>query len=820
MSYPIDQIAKIINAAASIHTTATIRYLLTDTRLMIDAEASLFFALGNNPRRNGHQFIAAAYKSGIRNFVVSQQFDASPYADANFLKVSNTLLALQQLAAFHRRKFHYPVIGITGSNGKTIVKEWLNQLLQNNFNIVRSPRSYNSQIGVPLSVWHMAPQHQLGIFEAGISLPGEMQHLQPIIAPTIGILTSIGDAHNEGFASIQEKVKEKLILFQQVECFIYCVDDLPEGTILPKVPLFSWGNDSNATLKIVHLSFQTKQTLVDYVYNGSEGKLVVPFSDKASVYNVITCFCCMLYFKFNVAIIQERILQLQPIEMRMQLKKGIQDCTIINDSYSNDIDSLAIALDYLQQQAAGSKTTVILSDFLQTGLPTETLYQKVVHLLQQKKINRCIAIGENGMANRKILEQAAPETFFFFDTYQFLNEWFRFSFHAEFILLKGARKYAFEQIAVLLEQQVHQTILEVNLTALAHNLRAYQQLLAPNTKTMAMVKAFGYGSGSVEVAKVLQFYGTDYLAVAYIDEGVTLRKAGIALPIMVMNVEENGFNAMIEHGLEPEIFSFQLYNSFHRFLLEQGIEKFPVHIKVDTGMHRLGFEVSEAEKLGHLLLTTNTMWVKSVFTHLASAENPAHDAFSQWQHQQFLYFSNTIENILKYKFIRHIANSAAIIRHPGMHHEMVRLGIGLYGVNSSNTQGVFLQTVAVLKTTIAQIKHLRPGDSVGYNRSAIVDTPIVIATIRIGYADGFSKRLSNGVGFVYINGYSAPVIGSVCMDMTMVNITNIPNVEEGDSVEIFGLHIGVEEVAKWCATIPYEILTGISQRVKRVYLNE
>ncbi|MDE3124095.1 MAG: alanine racemase, partial [Bacteroidota bacterium] len=503
-----------------------------------------------------------------------------------------------------------------------------------------------------------------------------------------------------------------------------------------------------------------------------------------------------------------------------QLKKGIQDCTIINDSYSNDIDSLAIALDYLQQQASGNKTTVIISDFLESGLPPEDLYQKVVQLFQQKHINRCIAIGTNSIAYQSILKQAANETWFFTDTAQFLQQMFRFSFQSEYILLKGARKYAFEQIAAVLEQQVHQTILEVNLSSLAHNLRAYQQLLKPTTKTMAMVKAFGYGSGSVEVAKVLQFYGTDYLAVAYIDEGITLRKAGITLPIMVMNIEENGFNALIEYSLEPEIFSFELYFQLHYFLMEQGIEQFPVHIKVDTGMHRLGFEISDAQKLSQYLKTHKTMWVKSVFSHLASAENPEHDAFTKQQHDFFITFSNVIEQTLNYKFLRHIANSAAIVRHKDMHYDMVRLGIGLYGVNNIHEQGITLKTVASLKTTIAQIKHLQPGDSVGYNRTAIVNSPTVIATIRIGYADGFSKRLSNGVGYVFIHDQLAPVIGSVCMDMTMINVTNIPNVKEGDTVEIFGLHIGVEEVAKWCGTITYEILTGISQRVKRVYLKE
>lgn len=820
MSYSVQQIASIIQASAKINYPCNINYLLTDTRQVIDADSSLFFALGTHPIRNGHQYIPIAYNTGIKNFVVQLDFDDSPYPDANFFKVHQPLLALQQLAAFHRSQFNLPVIGITGSNGKTIVKEWLFQLLNSDYKIVRSPRSYNSQIGVPLSVWHIAAYHQLGIFEAGISLPNEMQALQKVIQPTIGILTSIGDAHNEGFHNLQQKIQEKLSLFQKVDCFIYCTDDLPEETILPNVSTFSWGSNIAAKLQIIDYNYHLNKTLVHYKYNGNVGTLEIPFTDKASIHNVLTCFCCLLCLQVNENVIQQRILLLQPIDMRMQLKKGIQDCTIINDSYSNDIDSFGIALDYLQQQAAGNRTTVIVSDFLESGIPTQQLYENVAQLLKQKKINRCIAIGHNIGHHQQAIAEAVEEAYFFIDTTHFLNEWFRFSFQSEYILLKGARKYAFERIANILELQVHETILEVNLTALAQNLRTYRQLLAPSVKTMAMVKAFGYGSGSIEVAKVLQFYHTDYLAVAYIDEGVSLRKAGIALPIMVMNIEESGFNAMIEFGLEPEIFSFQLYHQLHKFLLDQGIENFPVHIKVDTGMHRLGFNSNEANTLGNLLSSNHTMRVKSVFSHLASAENALHDDFTKQQNDEFIYFSSILHSILNYQFIRHIANSAAIIRHKNLQYDMVRLGIGLYGVNSAAETNLHLQPVASLKTTIAQIKHLKPGDSVGYNRTAIVQEPTTIATIRIGYADGFSKRLSNGIGFVFINGHRAPVIGSVCMDMTMINISNIPNVKEGDSVEIFGKNISVEEVAKWCATIPYEILTGISQRVKRVYLNE
>ncbi|MGC8750016.1 bifunctional UDP-N-acetylmuramoyl-tripeptide:D-alanyl-D-alanine ligase/alanine racemase [Hydrotalea sp.] len=820
MSYSVQQIANIIQASAKINYPCNINYLLTDTRQVIDADSSLFFALGTHPTRNGHHYIPIAYNTGIKNFVVQLDFDDSPYPNANFFKVYKPLEALQKLAAFHRSQFNLPVIGITGSNGKTIVKEWLFQLLNSDYKIVRSPRSYNSQIGVPLSVWRMASYHQLGIFEAGISLPNEMSSLQKVIQPTIGILTSIGDAHNEGFENLQQKIQEKLSLFQKVDCFIYCTDDLPKESILPNVPTFSWGSDIATKVQIIDYNYQLNKTLVRYKYNENVDTLEIPFTDKASIHNALTCFCCLLYLKVSETIIHQRMQLLQPIDMRMQLKKGIQDCTIINDSYSNDIDSFGIALDYLQQQAAGNRTTVIVSDFLESGIPTQQLYENVSQLLKQKKINRCIAIGNNVGHYQQTIAAAVEEAYFFMDTTHFLNEWFRFSFQSEYILLKGARKYAFERIANILELQVHETILEVNLTALAQNLRTYRQLLAPTVKTMAMVKAFGYGSGSIEVAKVLQFYHTDYLAVAYIDEGVSLRKAGIALPIMVMNIEESGFNAMVEYGLEPEIFSFQLYHLLHKFLLDQGIENFPVHIKVDTGMHRLGFNSNEANTLGNLLSSNYTMHVKSVFSHLASAENALHDHFTKQQNDEFIYFSSTLHSILNYQFLRHIANSAAIVRHKNLQYDMVRLGIGLYGVNSAAETNLHLQPVASLKTTIAQIKHLKPGDSVGYNRTAVVQEPTTIATIRIGYADGFSKRLSNGIGFVFINGHRAPVIGSVCMDMTMINISHIPNVKEGDSVEIFGKNIGVEEIAKWCATIPYEILTGISQRVKRVYLNE
>lgn len=817
--YSIEQIASIIQAKASIYNTSAIQYLLTDSRSIVFPEHSLFFALKTS-HRNGHDFIQDAYNQGVRNFVVEEGTHISAFDNANFLVTHNTLQALQELAAFHRKQFNYAVVGITGSNGKTIVKEWLYQLLNEKYNIVRSPRSYNSQIGVPLSVWQMSSEYNMAIFEAGISQPGEMQKLYEILQPTIGILTNIGNAHDENFSSREQKIKEKLKLFQQSQIVICNIDDdAVETIIFNSFPnkIFSWGKKQIATLHIHSITTEATQTVVKAEYQNKQLFLTIPFIDEASIHNAITCWCFLLYCKLDMHFIQQHILQLQPVHMRLQLMQGINGCIIINDSYSFDFNSFQVGVNFLlQQNLYSNHYTIILSDFPEHN---EHLYIETSALLQAKKIHRIIAIGSYWQQHRSLLKNIAV-TEFYTSTEAFLQQFHANQFKNEAILIKGARRFEFEKIVLLLEQKVHQTILEIHLSALTHNLKQFQQLVQRGTRFMAMVKAFAYGSGSPEVARLLQFHKIDYLGVAYVDEGIELRKAGISLPILVFNIDETSFEALINYKLEPQIFSFHLLNAFDHFLNNEGLLQYPIHLKIDSGMHRLGFEQHDMDELCSLLQQNKRMAVKSVLSHLAASEDPKEDAFTQQQVTVFLACCKRIQETLSYTFIKHISNSAAIVRHHEFQFEMVRLGIGLYGVNSSHSPSLSLLPVCILKTTIAQLRKVKAGDTVGYNRKGKVLRNSIIATIRIGYADGFDRRLSNGNGFVFIKGKKAPVIGTVCMDMTMVDVTDIENIKEGDEVEIFGNNIRIEEVAAQCNTIAYEILTGISQRVKRVYIEE
>jgi Alr-MurF fusion protein len=792
LNYSISHIAAIINAEASIVADQPVEELLLDSRKVFSPAVSLFFAL-KSQRRNGHQFIADLYKKGVRNFVVSETVEKAACPEANVLFVKDTLVALQQLAAHHRNQFGIPVVGITGSNGKTIVKEWLYQLLHTDYNIVRSPKSYNSQIGVPLSVWQMDEQHTLGIFEAGISQSGEMEKLEKIIQPTIGVLTNIGQAHSEGFTSLSEKEKEKRKLFVNAE--------------LP----------ADISIKDIKKAISTTSITTD------ESSIEIPFTDDASVQNAITCWKVMRHLGYNEAVIADRMKRLLPVNMRLELKKGINHCAIINDSYSADISSLEIALNFLAQQNAGTKRTVILSDFLQTATEDKELYTQIADSLSAHKVNRVIGIGEKIqtvfgtiVADRNV----SYSTEFYISTDEFIRQFRSSSFKEEAILVKGARVFAFERIVQLLEQKVHQTVLEINLNALVHNLKEYQRVLKPATKIMAMVKAFAYGSGGTEIAGILQYHKVDYLGVAYADEGVELRKAGITLPIMVMNPEENAFEAITEYNLEPELYSFDLLKAFEAHIESQGLLHYPVHIEIETGMNRLGFAVADAEKLATHLSATMILRVQSVFSHLAASEEAAQDLFTFHQADQFKKVVEILKEKLSYSFAIHIANSAAAIRHPQLQFDMIRLGIGMYGVDSAATGKLNLQTVATLKSTIAQLKQLKKGESVSYNRKGVVDKDSTIATIRLGYADGYPRRLGNGKGKVLINGQLAPVIGTVCMDMFMIDVTGMNEVKEGDAVIIFGQQLSVQQVAQWAGTIPYEIMTGISQRVKRVYFEE
>ncbi len=844
--YAISQIASIVNAVyLQQQEDAPVDYILLDSRKLLFPKKTLFFALGG-PRRNGNLFIVELYNKGVTNFVVDESFDPGEVKDftgANFLQVKNVLQALHLLVAYHRKKMEMPVVGITGSNGKTIVKEWLYQLLNENYAIVRSPKSYNSQIGVPLSVWQMNSNHTLGIFEAGISQPDEMQQLEKMIAPSIGVFTNIGEAHSEGFLNIRQKINEKLRLFVRSELLIYNTDnpDINEAvnTFTNNVradgslQLFTWGKKETAALRIISIEKKASVTniIADYnpikkgtIHNREQTStarhvaLSIPFTDDASIENAISCWCVLLYLNINDAQIEERMLQLRSVEMRLELKKGTNNCSIINDSYSADVNSLTIALDFLAQQQQHSKRTLILSDILQSGKSSEVLYTDIAAILLQKKINRFIGIGPE-IFKQQLAFKNIQQSFFFSSIADFKQHFYTLHFNNETILLKGARIFEFEQISHLLEEKVHQTVLEINLAAITSNLKKYQQLLKPGVKLMAMVKAFSYGSGSFEIANLLQFHKVDYLAVAFADEGVALRKAGITLPIMVMSPEDASFDVIVQYDLEPELYSFPILQSFQNYLTLAGIENFPVHIKMDTGMHRLGFEAADIPMLKDILQTSHRLKVQSVFSHLVASDNAGLDAFTQQQSECFTKWCSELQQVINYPFIRHIANTSAIIRHSELQYDMVRLGIGLYGVDSNASMQSQLSNVTTLKTTIAQIRKVKAGESVGYNRAGMVAEDSLIATVRIGYADGYPRKLGNGIGKMMVSGKPAPVIGNVCMDMTMLDITGI-NAKEGDMVIVFGESLPVTNVAAWAGTIAYEILAGISQRVKRVYFEE
>jgi alanine racemase len=798
------------------HTDDAIQHLVYDSRRVQQPGVSLFFAI-QTELNDGHKFIGEAYRKGVRNFIVSKKRVPPDLAACNIVLVENTLQALQRLAAHHRIQFHYPVIGITGSNGKTIVKEWLYQLLQSDMAIVRSPKSFNSQLGVPLSVWQMTEQYDLGLFEAGISTTGEMEKLEDIIRPTIGLLTNIGEAHDAGFASHQQKMQEKLKLFKSSELVI------GEHVLLRKYKshkaVFTWGSDEHAQLRVVAVVKTKEHADIRAVYQQKEIAITIPFTDDASIQNALHCWCVLLHFKTPDDTIQRRFLELHTVDMRLQLKHGINDCLVVNDSYSADLTSLKIALDFLRQQSSGLKRTAVLSDFFETGKTKKELYPEIASLLKSYKVQKLIAIGpEIGKSVSRLLPNV--ETQSYSSTEDLLAEFKGSSFFNEIILIKGARKYGFERVAGLFEKKRHQTVLEINLNALAHNLKEYQKLLNEHTKIMAMVKAFSYGSGGAEIASVLQYYNVQYLGVAYADEGVELIKSGISVPVMVMNAEESSFQAIVDYELQPVIYSFELLHQFEAYLKDQGLSQFPVHLEIETGMNRLGFPMEEIASLARHLAGNPSLKIQSVFSHLAASEDPAQDDFTRQQFRLFEEAVTRIKHFISYPFLQHISNSAAIVRHPELQLDMVRLGIGLYGVEIDNQNLLQLLPVATLRSTVAQLKHLKTGESVSYNRRGVVKRDSVIATVRIGYADGYSRQFGNGRGKMWINGKLAPVIGTVCMDMTMIDVTDIPETREGDDVILFGAPLPVQQLAEWIHTIPYEIMTGVSHRVKRIYFHE
>jgi alanine racemase len=814
-SYTIQQIAELLSINSfEIKYDTLINTLLIDSRSVTSPDTSLFFAL--MAQRDGHEFIADAYASGIRSFVISNEAYAHVFDDANFLLVPDVLLALQDLAAIHRSRFKTEVIAITGSNGKTVVKEWLYQLMAADQNIVRSPKSFNSQIGVPLSVWQMNAEHTLGIFEAGISKSEEMDRLATIIQPTIGILTNIGEAHAEGFDSVKAKLEEKLKLFKGVKTFIYS----PEytGTIavkdLPGEIQFSWSTKTKADLCILFVEPIEGKSYIRAKYKNEEIECLIPFRDKASVENGIICWATLLAMGYSPEEADLRLEKLAVVNMRLELKTGINQCSIIDDSYSADISSLAIALDFLKLQNQHPIRTLILSDLYETGKKDIELYTEIAALLKQKQVNRLIGIGPHISSFAELFEL---EHTFYESTQDFIHDFPAIHFNSETILVKGARRFDFSRISKLLTQKVHDTVMEINLNALADNLKFYRSKLAPGVKVMAMVKAFSYGSGSFEIANLLQYHKVDYLAVAYADEGIALRKAGITMPIMVMSPEPYAFEAILKHKLEPELYNLEILKAFIDFLPD-GELQYPVHLKIDTGMHRLGFEEPDLQILMPLLTATNKLKVISAFSHLAASEDEQHDDFTKYQIDRFITISAQVKQELGYDFIRHISNTSAITRHPEAQLEMVRIGIGLYGFDA-NLSNRALQTVAVLKTTITQLKNVGPLETIGYGRRGILPEGGTIATVKIGYADGYRRAFGNGVGKMLVNGKAAPVVGSIAMDMCMLDVTGL-DAKTGDEVVVFNDQLTIADLAGQIGTIPYEILTNISQRVKRVYFYE
>ena len=828
INYTPDQLLKLTGGAY--HQKAfeeeKIRDVLIDSRRLVNPEHCLFIAL-KTPKNDGHNYVADLYDKGVRNYILDHiPENVEDLADANIIIVKDTLRALQKIGEYHRKQFDIPVIGITGSNGKTIVKEWLYQLLQHDYNIVRSPKSYNSQVGVALSALQMNEDNNLAIFEAGISETDEMERLQPIIRPTIGIFTNIGQAHNENFINISQKVGEKLNLFTAVDTLIYTPDhyeireQIIKSELYRKINIFKWSRKASADLIIYAISKDQRQTKIQANFQNKEIEIVIPFTDQASVENAMHCWMTMLHLGYDNETIAARIKTLSPVAMRLELKEGINHCSIINDSYNSDFNALVIALDFMNQQKQHKKKTVILSDILQSGMNNLTLYQSVYELLKEKQIDRLIGIGKNITQQSNQFQDMEAE--FYPSTNDFLNKFSIASFNNETILLKGARIFEFEQINKNLQQQSHETVMEINLNALVDNYNFFRSAVQPDTKIMAMVKAFSYGSGSFEIANILQYHRVDYLGVAYTDEGVELRKSGITLPLMVMNPEEHSFDIMIRHNLEPEIYSFRVLDLLDKATernIVQDQKPVGIHLKLDTGMRRLGFKENEIDDVIEKILNNPLIRIKSVFSHLAASDEPGEVAFTKKQISRFESMSSKIQNYFDHKIIRHISNSAAITRYPQAQFDMVRLGIGLYGVATDSEIKNKLRNVSRLKTSISQLKFVKKGETVGYGRAFEADTDMKIGIVPIGYADGLSRILSNKKGKLWVNGNAAPIVGNICMDMCMVDLNGL-EVNEGDEVIVFDDQHNIEEMAKDLGTIPYEVLTNVSRRVKRVYFHE
>ncbi len=832
MGYPLEEVARVLGARWLQRPSKgrEVDQLLLDSRGPAAPSRSLFFAIVG-PRHDGHAFVEAAYQAGVRQFVVGREVALEAMPDAAVLQVADTVEALQQLAAYHRQRFNLPIIGITGSNGKTVVKEWLYQLIGHHYRVVRSPKSYNSQVGVPLSVWAIKPEHTLGIFEAGISQMGEMERLSRIIRPTIGIFTNLGPAHREGFPSEEVKLREKMRLFEHAEVLIHCADHLPIAAVAREWQaqkagrrLLSWskeGRPADITFYDLRpeagrrdgIAFRMRHVRSDGIEERCRFRL--PFSDAASIENACHCLAALSLLGVPMASVGRRLRRLEAVDMRLAWKVGVNRCILLDDAYSNDPASLHIALQSARRQWPEGKLTLILSDFLQVGAHKRQLYAEIAQLLRAYRVGRLLGVGADVRLLQPQLDPSV-EAAFYPDTAALLQDLSRLSFHDELILVKGARVFGLERAVQRLEQKAHRTVLEINLNAVAHNLGVFARCLRPGVKMMVMVKAAGYGSGAVELARALAAHRVDYLGVAYTDEGVELRRSHIVLPILVLNPEPASFDALLRYRLEPEVYSLSLLEALAH---ATGKHRLPIHLKLDTGMHRLGMTASDLPALIEYLKRYPHLHVQSVFSHLVGSDTPAHDAFTRAQVAEFVRLYELLAQALGYRPLRHIANSGAIARFPEYHFDMVRLGIGLYGVEAG-PWAAELRPVHTLKATISQIKSLPAGETVGYNRRGQLSRPSRIATISIGYADGLLRLAGNGRYAILIHGQRAPTVGNICMDMTMVDVTDIPQAKEGDEVLVFGEQPSLQELADCLQTIPYEVLTNISERVKRIYWQE
>lgn len=817
----INEIAIAVNGKVFGNENIIIKNIIIDSRTF-SADKSTIFAAIKSLRNDGHNFIPELYKKGITNFIVSEiKKEFENFENANFIIVENTISALQKLGAYYRKNFTNSLVAITGSNGKTVVKEWIFQLLHENKNITRSPKSFNSQIGVPLSLMLLDNKFDLAIIEAGISFTGEMELLEKIIYPEIGIFTNIGNAHQENFENIEKKIREKIKLFKNSKLIIYNsdikkTDEIIRNEYSQTKELFTWGKNKNASLKVLNINRKNNFTEIISLHNEKEISIKIPFTDTASVENSINCLAFLISSGNFSSQILEKFSWLSPVEMRLELKQGINNCTLINDFYNSDLSSLKIATDFLNTQNQHFRKTIILSDIPQSGTIEEELYKEISEIITKSGVTRIIGVGEKISFHKNYFKNIHQKTFYN-STEEFLNNFKTTDFLEETILIKGSRKFEMERISAQLIQKKHRTVMEINLNAIIHNLNYYKSIIKKETKIMIMVKAFSYGSGSFEIANLLQEQGVDYLGVAFADEGVKLRKAGISVPIIVMNPEIEGFANIIDFNLEPEIYSFGILREFIKSAEKNFSVQIPIHLKIDTGMKRLGFCDYEIDDLIFEIKKSDKIKIKSIFSHLAATDEEIHDDFTKYQLEKFKTISEKIISQFDYPIIRHSLNSSGIERFPEAQFEMVRLGIGLYGFSPKN--GNKLMNVSTLRSKISQIKNVKTGETVGYSRKGKSEKDTKIAVIPIGYADGFNRALSNGKGKVLINGKFAPIIGNVCMDMCMADLQNI-EAAENDDVIIFGDEFPASEISKILNTIPYEIITGISERVKRIYYRE